>query len=320
MSGFDCVGVDVAKDKFDVSVEYKGKSKHKVFANKEQGYIEFLTWLHEYTINPWVCMEATGHYSTKIADFLIGQGIRVSVVNPFQIKNYAKASLIRNKNDRVDSEVIRQFCKRMEPRPYQASSPEQKEIKDLTKLLDMLKGQLTQLTNQRHSTQGSIAKKALTKLIMQLEKEIAKVEKQIADLIASNSQLKEKLELITSIKGIGNLTAYHILALMPDVNSFSTAKQFAAYTGITPKQRESGTFIGKTTISKLGDARLRKSLYMAALVAKRYNKGLASFVARLQLKGKTPKTIICAVMRKLTHIIFGVLKNKLPYNENYHCI
>lgn len=317
MSGFDCVGVDVAKDKFDVSVEFNGRNKHKVFTNKAQGYIEFLTWLNEYTINPWVCMEATGHYSAQIADFLLKQGIRVSVVNPFQIKNYAKASLVRNKNDRLDSEVIQQFCKRMEPRPYQSSPPEQKEIKDLTKLLDMLKGQLTQLTNQLHSSQGNIAKKALAKLIAQLEKDIAKVEKQIADLIAGNQQLKEKMDLITSIKGIGNLTAYHILALMPDVSSFSTAKQFAAYIGITPKQRESGTFIGKTTISKLGDARLRKSLYMAALVAKRYNKGLASFVARLQLKGKTPKTIICAVMRKLAHIIFGVLKNKLPFNENF---
>lgn len=90
----------------------------------------------------------------------------------------------------------------MEPRLYQSTPAEQKEIKDLTKLLDMLKGQLTQLTNQLHSTQGSIAKKALTKLIQQLEREIAKVEQQIADLVANNQQLKEKLDLITSIKGV----------------------------------------------------------------------------------------------------------------------
>lgn len=317
MPGFDCVGIDVAKDKFDVSIEIGGCCKHKIFSNKTQGYIEFLTWLNEQTINPWVCMEATGHYSEQIADFLVKQAIRVSVVNPFQIKNFAKATLIRNKNDRIDSRVIQQFCKRMEPRTYKSSPAEQKEIKSLIKLLDMLKGQLTQLTNQLHSIQGKIAKKALSKLILQLEKDIAKVEKQITDLIASNPQLKEKVDLITSIKGVGKITAYHILALMPDVHSFSTAKQFAAYIGITPKQRESGNLVGKTTISKLGDARLRKSLYMAALVAKKHNRGLASFVARLKLKGKTPKTIICAVMRKLAHIIFGVLKNKLVFNENF---
>ena len=78
--------------------------------------------------------------------------------------------------------------------------------------------------------------------------------------------------------------------------------------------------IGKTTISRLGDSRLRKALYMAALVAKRYNKGLAAFVSRLEQNGKTPKTIVCAIMRKLAHIIFGVLRSRLPFNENYSCI
>ena len=320
MREFDCVGVDVAKDKFDVSIEVNGRSKHKVFSNNIQGYNKFITWLKTYTNNPWVCMEATGHYSVQIADYLTKQAIRVSVVNPFQIKNFGKASLIRNKNDRIDSDLIYQFCERMKPRIYQSTSDEQKEIKDLVKLLDMLKGQLTQLTNQSHSTQGKIATKALAKVIEQLKKKIAEVEQQIADLVNNNQQLKEKMELMTSIKGIGKLTAYHVLALMPDVCLFSNAKQFAAYIGITPKQRQSGTFIGKTTISKLGDGRLRKSLYMAAMVAKNHNNGLSSFVARLEKNGKTPKSIICAVMRKLAHLIFGVLKNKLPFNVNFSCI
>lgn len=100
-----------------------------------------------------------------------------------------------------------------------------------------------------------------------------------------------------SIKGIGKLTAYYILAPMPYIQSFQTAKQFAAYIGITPKQHQSGTFSGKITLSRLGDSRLRKALYMAALVAKRYNKYLHCFLNRLQLKGKTPKTIVCAVIR-----------------------
>ena len=125
---------------------------------------------------------------------------------------------------------------------------------------------------------------------------------------------------LTSIKGVGKLTAYRVLALMPNVSCFQSAKQFAAYIGITPKQHQSGKFIGKTTISRLGDSRLRKALYMAALVAKRHNKGLAAFVLRLQQNGKTPKTIVCAVMRKLAHIIFGVLKSGMPFNENFSCI
>jgi len=184
----------------------------------------------------------------------------------------------------------------------------------------MLKAQLVQLNNQLHSIQGKIARKALEKMVDKLEKEIAKIETEIADLVASNESLNEQFKLLTSIKGIGKLTAFRIIALMPDVTSFATAKQFAAYIGITPKQNQSGTFIGKTTISRLGDSRLRKSLYMAALVAKNFNKGLTNFVSRLQQKGKNPKTIICAVMRKLAHIIFGVLKSKQPFNENFACL
>ena len=319
MSPYEMVGVDIAKDKFDSSLNIDNCYKHAVFSNTSQGHKEFLKYLNEYTVSPWVCMEATGHYSEELADFLVRKGIRVSVINPFQIKNFARASLARNKNDKIDAKLIAQFGQRMEPRTYQPSPEEQKEIKELTKVLDMLKVQLIQLTNQLHSIRGTAAKNSLKKMIQKLEQEIGRIQKQIDELINNNQQLKEKLELLMSIKGIGKLSAYYILARMPDIHSFQTAKQFAAYIGITPKQHQSGAFTGKTTISRLGDSRLRKALYMAALVAKRYNKALHSFVHRLQIKGKTPKTIVCAVMRKLAHIIFGVLKNNIPFNENLPC-
>ncbi|KTD15947.1 Transposase, IS116/IS110/IS902 [Legionella lansingensis] len=319
MSAYEFVGVDIAKDKFDSALEINNRCKHAVFSNNEQGYKAFLKWLEQYTISPWVCMEATGHYSEGLADFLAEKGIRVSVVNPFQIKSFAKASLARNKNDRIDAKIIAQFGQRMEPRIYQSNSAEQKEIRELTKVLDMLKAQVIQLTNQLHSIRGHAAQKSLKKMIEKLEQEIKRIQQQIDELINNNQQLKEKFELLLSIKGIGKLTAYHVLARIPDIQCFQTAKQFAAYMGITPKQQQSGSLIGKTTISRLGDSRLRKALYMAALVAKRYNKSLLPFINKLQTKGKTPKIIICAVMRKLAHIIFGVLKNKQPFNENVAC-
>lgn len=319
MSAYDFVGVDVAKDKFDVVFAIEGCYQHVTFTNNLKGYKAFLTWLNRWTIKPWVCMEATGHYSTLLADFLTQKAIRVSVINPFQIKSFAKATLARNKNDKIDAKIIAQFGQKMQPRTYQPNSKEQKEIKGLTKLLDMLKAQLVQLTNQLYSIQGNLARKALEKMIQQLEKQIATIEKDMASLVTKNEQLNEQFQLLTSITGIGKLTAFRVLALMPNIHAFATAKQFAAYIGITPKQHQSGKFTGKTTISRLGDSRLRKSLYMAALVAKNYNKGLTNFVNRLQLRGKTPKTIICAVMRKLAHMIFGVLKNKQPFNQNFAC-
>lgn len=314
------VGVDVAKDKFDVAVYVNNRYKHAIYSNDLKGHTKFAEWLTQNTTSPWVCMEATGHYSEGIADFLSKKEIKVSVVNPFQIKNFAKASLIRNKNDIIDGRVIREFCECMKPRIYKTTPDEQKQLKGLTKLLDMLKGQLVQFNNQLHSLHEDIARKILIKLVHNLEKKIIQVENKMAELINNDPSLKEKMSLITSIQGVGKLTAYRVLALMPDVNSFQTAKQFAAYIGITPKQHQSGKLFGKTTISRLGDSRLRKALYMAALVAKNYNKGLAAFVSRLEQNGKTPKTIVCAVMRKLAHIIFGVLKRGLPFNENFSCI
>lgn len=320
MDQTDYVGVDVAKDKFDVAILINNRYKHLIYSNDSKGHAEFAQWLIQNTTRPWVCMEATGHYSESIADFLSKKEIKVSVVNPFQVKSFAKASLARNKNDIIDSRINREFCKCMQPRVYSPAPNEQKQLKGLMKLLDMLKGQLVQLNNQLHSLHEDMARNILIKLIKKLEKEITQIESKMAELINDTPLLKEKMSLITSIKGVGKLTAYRVLALMPDVSSFQTAKQFAAYIGITPKQHQSGKLIGKTTISRLGDSRLRKALYMAALVAKKHNKSLTAFVARLEKKAKTPKTIVCAVMRKLAHIIFGVLKSKLSFNENFSCI
>ncbi len=314
MTVFQCVGVDVAKDKFDIALLVNKKHRHKCFNNNKKGQREFIKYINARTEQPWVCMEATGHYSELIADLLVEHNIRVSIVNPLQIKNFARMKLSRNKNDIIDARIIQEYCEKMQPHIFASRSGEQKELKDLTKLLDTLKEQLVRFKNQLESTQGKLAKKAFRKLIKQLEKEIKIIEAELNALVKSNETLDKNMTLITSIKGIGEVTAYKILAQVADIRNFSNAKQFAAYIGISPKQHQSGKFQGRTAISRIGDARLRKALYMAALVAKRYNAALADFVKRLEEKGKAPKSIICAVMRKLAHLIFGILKSGLAFN------
>lgn len=317
MTCYQFVGVDVAKDKFDVSLEI-GKTIHQdCFANNQKGYRAFHRWLNKHTQQPWVCMEATGHYSELIADYLCSIKVRVSVVNPLQIKSFSRARLSRNKTDQLDARVIAIFCEKMQPREFTPRSDAHKELKELCNLLDTLKAQHVQLSNQLHSVQSESAKRAIRKLLKSLETDIKRVEKLIATIVESNQTIKENVSLITSIDGIGKLTAYKILSQVADMNCFASAKQFAAFIGISPKQNQSGKFAGKTTISRLGNSRLRKSFYMAALVAKRFNKRLLPFVARLQANGKAPKAIICAVMRKLAHIVFGVLKNKRPFDVKF---
>lgn len=317
MGQYQFVGVDVAKDKFDVALQLDKTIHLECFSNDSKGYQAFSKWLTKLTTNPWVCMEATGHYSELIADYLSSNLIRVSIVNPLQIKSFARAKLSRNKTDQIDAVLIANFCEHMNPRVFTPRGESHKQMKELSNLLDTLKMQHTQLSNQLGSVQTKIAKQEINLLLKQLSKRMDKIEGLIADLVKSDEVLSESFNLIVSIKGVGKFTAYKVLSHVPHLQNFSTAKQFAAYIGISPRQHQSGNYQGKTTISRLGNATLRKSFYMAAMVAIRHNRLIAPFVSRLRQNGKAPKSIICAVMRKLAHLVFGILKNKRPFTENY---
>lgn len=317
MMHYQFVGIDVAKDKFDVALQINGKYKLEVFPNLQKGYQAFVKWLNKYTTQPWVCMEATGHYSELIADYLCSVNINVSVINPLQIKSFARAKLARNKTDQLDAKLIAAYGEIMKPRLFSPRTESHKQLKELSNLLDMLKAQHTQLANQKSCTQSTPVRKALEKLLKSLAKEIKKIEASIAEIIQQHQELTTNMQLMTSIKGVGKLTAYKVIAQVPHFHHFKHAKQFAAFIGITPKQKQSGNFKGKTTISRLGDSALRKALYMAALVAIRFNETVKAFANRLKANGKAPKAIICAAMRKLAHYIFGVIRNGRPFDANY---
>lgn len=317
MNQYHFVGIDIAKDKFDVAVQKDGKYINKVFLNTRAGIKSFHQWLVKFPMMPWVCMEATGHYGYKLADYLYEQQINISVINPLKIKHYAKAVFMRNKNDILDARIIAQFGEATKPRLYVPKSPEQKELNSLVNVSNTLKMQLVQFTNQLGSIEGNIAKKITKKMIGNIKKEIATIDKKLTELVAQDDEFKEQLELMCSIKGVGKLTAVNVLARVQDIQSFENAKQFAAFIGVSPRQHQSGKSKGKTRMSCLGDAGLRKSLYMAALVAKRHNQTLQPFVKRLQEAGKAPKAIIGAIMRKLAHWIFAVLKHKKPFEVTY---
>lgn len=313
------VGIDISKDKFDAAILISsGKYLDKVFENTSAGIKSFHQWLMKHTQTPWVCLEATGCYGQKLADHLYAKKIPVSVINPLKIKHYGKAIFMRNKNDTIDARLIAQFGQAMRPRLYTPKSPEQKALNDLVNLLNTLKMQRTQFTNQLPSAESKVAIKMTKRLILNLKKEIKKVETKLAELVEQEPEFKRQLVLITSIVGVGNLTAYRVLARVQDINSFEGGKQFGAFIGTAPRQCQSGKFQGKTRMSCLGDAGLRKGLYMAAVVAKRYNPALQPFVKRLANAGKAPKAIIGAVMYKLARWIFAVLKHNKPFDMAFH--
>jgi len=316
MSEYDFVGVDVSKAKFDVAIDLDKHALGASFENNKAGFKRFMVWLTKHCGTVWVCLEATGCYSEKLAMFLVENDIRVSVVNPMQIKNYAKAILARNKNDRLDAKIIASFAEKFADslRCFQPRSRAQKYLRDRVQLIDTLKKQQQQLKNQLDSVESPEVKKEYEQIIRSIDKRLTTLEEKINRRIEEDEQLVIIKQRLTSIIGIGEKSANRLLAYLPNIDLFKHAKQLAAYAGVSPKQRQSGTASGKTRISKFGNASLRKALYMPALVAKNNNPHLKGFCQRLEKNGLAPKAIVIAVMRKLLHLIYGMLKHNQDFN------
>lgn len=311
------VGVDIAKDKFDVALLRKDKGPQlKVFNNNKAGHAAFVEWLKNKADDLKICLEATGHYSEGLAEYLHKKNIFVSVVNPYKIKQFAKLMLLRNKNDTVDSILIGQYAAKMLPEPFKPRTVEQKQLREYIQLSDTIKDQIIQLENKMSSMQIKAVKKIIESSIEQMNKKIKKIGECIDKLVAESEYFSKVIKRLTAIKGIGELSVHKILAYLPEVSQFHSAKALAAYIGLSPKQNESGKFKGKTHICKFGSAHLRKALYMPALSVKRHNQELQPFVMRLEKSGLKPKAIVCALMRKLSHIIYGMLKSDCEYDPN----
>lgn len=314
MEQHEFIGIDISKDKFDAALKRGNKFINIAFKNNASGFKAFEEWVKKHTATPWVCLEATGSYGESIAEYLASKNITVSVCNPLQIKNYAKSILVRNKNDTLDAKIIAAYAEERKPRCFTAPSEDKKYVRGILQLIDTLQGQKQQLSNQLESTLLESIRKELKKAIKAIEKRIAELDVKLKASIKKNSEQSDIKKRIESVKGLGEKTAHAIIAYLPNIDDFQNAKQLAAYAGLNPKQHQSGKFAGRTTLSKIGNARIRKALYMPAIVVKNTNPHFKKFCQRLEKSGLTPKAIVGAVMRKLIHIIFGILKHKQDFN------
>ena len=316
------LGIDVSKDTIDVTlIDNEGNKHHATFKNKEKGFKKLIGWLKKHGVEVddlHICMEATNVYWEDLALYLHSKGYKVSVVNPARIKGFAGSQLRRNKTDKQDSEVIADFCAAMNPDEWTPPSEDQRKLRALVRHLEGLKKTLTQQKNRLASCKDKDVKSSLQIVIDALKKEIASVEQQIKDLIKSRIELKKQYDLLTSIKGFGPQTAYKLMAEMYDLGNYESASAAAADAGLNPSHHESGSSVKRRPrLSKIGKASVRTALYLPALTAMRYNPLIQAFVKRLEAKGKHTMVIIAAVMRKLLHIAYGVLKNKKAFDPEY---
>ena len=317
------VGVDVAKSKLDVALlDEHGKLKSRVFANEAKGHAALMAWLGQRGCSRQhirVCMEATGCYSEALAISLVDAGWCVSVVNPARIKGFGQGELLRNKTDRADAALLARFGQAMRPEPWVAPSLEVRQLRALVDRLHNLKEMHQQEANRLEAAMNQTGMRESIESHMQwLQAGIKQLERQIDDHIDGHPQLRADAKLITSIPGVGNTTAAKVMAYLGDVRRFKNAKALAAFIGVTPRLRLSGSSVrGRSMISRSGHAAMRHALYMPALVALKHNPIIKTFAERLKTGGMAPKAVVAACMHKLAHLIYGILKSGTAFDANF---
>lgn len=315
------VGIDVSKKKLDVALLVDGKLKSKVVDNSPEGYGELEVWLGKQKIvvsDAHACMESTGIYSEPVALALQEKGLTVSVVNPNCIKSFGQSENVRNKNDSIDAGVIARYCAALAPEPWVPPPPEQRRLRAWSDRLLALKDIRQQEMNriEAHQIAGQTELIAhVNEHVLWLDSQIAQIEKDIDDHIDRHPDLKRDVDLITTIPGLGRTTAAKVIGHLGDIRRFASAKALAAYIGVTPRQRSSGSSVrGRTMMCRMGNVQLRASLYMPSIVARRFNPLLNTFAERLLATGMPKMAVIGAVMRKLVHQIYGVIRSGKPFD------
>lgn len=311
------VGVDIAKLKFDVARLCEGKYKHAKFTNDVKGYADFILWLTRFGDKDIrICMEATGAYSLPLAELLADRGYFVSVINPAQIHAFGKSELSRAKTDKADAKLIARYGMQAELEAWIPLPGNIRDLQAMTRRIEHLL-EMQQMERNRLDTADTAIITSINAVLATLDTELKATRKAIHDYIDNDPDLKKRSDLLDSIPGIGPATIAHLLVALSSHHGYTSAKQAVAHAGLAPAIRESGQWTGKTRIAKNGDARLRKALYMPALVAWQHNPAIRAFCERLKANGKNGKAIACAAMRKLIHLAFAVLKSGVPFDPNY---
>jgi transposase len=311
-------GIDIAKRKFDITLLEGEKSRSKVFDNTPAGHQALVDWLAARGVTPAEAhagMEATGQYYETLAEFLYSSGFRVSVINPLQIKAFGESRLSRQKTDRADATLIAHFVKQQAPLLWQPAPPEIRELQRLLSRLEAVQQMRVQEQTRRHEAQGD-ALASIERVLALLNEEESQLEQCIKDHIDRHPPLCRQRDLLTSIPGVGDRVSSYCLAWL-QAERFADVRQAVAFVGLSPRHRQSGDSVrGKSRLCKLGHARLRRILYLPAMSAIRYNPAAQCFAERLKGGGKRGKLVIAAVMRKLVHWMFGVLKSGRPFDAD----
>ena len=305
------VGIDIGKEKIDIAVH--SSEKRLSFSNDDAGIAEAVKSISE--VAPFlVVLEATGNLQASLVAALAFAGIVPAVVNPRQIRDFARATGRLAKTDIIDAQVIAHFAAAIHPAPRSLSDDQSQELKGIMARRSQVNEMIIAEKNRLGSA-PKIVKPRIQVHITWLQKELDEIDGNLRRAIQESPIWREKDDLLQSVPGIGPVTSATILTELPELGSLNR-RQIAALVGVAPFNRDSGTLHGKRTTWG-GRSRVRTALYMAALVAARFNPVIKTFYVRLCSAGKAKKVALTACVRKLLTILNAMLKHKVPWNNKF---
>jgi transposase len=312
-------GVDISAEVLDAYFEdIQGQKTHLQVSNSKTGFKKLVKQTGE---DCHFVMEATGVYHLNFIFFLEELGLVFSVVNALQIKRYIQMHLERNKSDKKDAKRIYEYGLERNPLPYQMPEKAYFECRSLNNAIHDLTKEITKFTNQLHSLKKTpfgtkSIELSFEKIVRKLKTEKADLELQLQDKL--QQWVGETLQLVTSVKGIGSRAASELIIYTQGFKDMQSYRQLISYAGLSPTERSSGSSIrGRVRICKQGGKTLRNILFMCALNAKKTNASCRALYDRLVEKGKNKKVALIAVCNKLLKIVFGVVKNRVSYQDGY---
>ena len=303
-----CVGIDVSKDRLDVHLWPDGTAF--VVARDGKGLADLVERLRPLAPD-LVAVEATGGYETVVAAALAGAGLPLVVVNPAQVRHFAKAVSQRAKTDPIDAAMIARFVEATRPALRPLADDAARLLSDLVARRRQIIEMIVAERNRERRTGVKRIRKSITRLVRALEKELAEIDLEIDAGVRGSPAWRDKEDLLASVPGVGPVVARTLIAELPELGTLDN-KKIASLAGLAPYTRQSGQWKGKSMIGG-GRKSVRSALFLAALVASRHNPVLKAFRDRLVQAGKPKMVAAIAVARKLLTILNAILRDQKPW-------
>lgn len=304
------VGIDVAKKTLDYAC-WPSRQQGQV-DNDPKSCQQFVNQLRKQNVE-LVCVEATGGHENRIVDACREANIDVAVVNPRQPRDFARAKNVLAKTDKIDALILAEFAALIRPRPTPAPQENERKLRALTTRREQLLAMQTEENNRLATTTDSFAIEQIEAVLKLFREQLRLLDREIATLVNQDDDMRATADLVTSVPGIGPVTAATIVADLPELGKLNR-QEIAKLVGVAPLNKDSGEQRGKRRTGG-GRATIRKKLYMATLVATKHNPKIKAFYDRLVKTGKPKMTALVAAMRKLLCILNVIVKNNCPWND-----